>query len=143
MSANRTVTVLRLSPLIVIDHPTLPRLQLWPGPVDSSKLDSRERESIGKHQFGKIGGTMTSENALNAVAVLDDLIRDPQSRQRFYEDPDATLRNAGADPDDVPPHVWQALTEMTPAELAAIAALGIALAEDGLLDGSHLWLHGV
>jgi hypothetical protein len=86
---------------------------------------------------------MTSENALNAVAVLDDLIRDPQSRQRFYEDPDATLRNAGADPDDVPPHVWQALTEMTLAELAAIAALGIALAEDGLFDSGLLWHHVV
>jgi hypothetical protein len=86
---------------------------------------------------------MASENALNAVAILDDLIRDPQSRQQFYEDRDTTLRNAGADPDDVPPHVWQALTEMTLEELAAIAALGIALADDGLLDGSLPWQHGV
>jgi hypothetical protein len=84
---------------------------------------------------------MASENALNAVAILDDLIRDPQSRQQFYEDPDAALRNAGADPGDVPPHVWQALTEMTLEELAAIAALGIALAEDGLFDSGLLWHH--
>jgi hypothetical protein len=86
---------------------------------------------------------MASENALNAVAILDDLIRDPLTRQQFYEDPDATLRNAGADPADVPPHVWQALTEMTLDELTAIAVLGIALTEDGLLDGSLPWLHGV
>ena len=38
MSANRAVTVFRLSPLIVIDHPAPPRLQLWPGLVDSSNL---------------------------------------------------------------------------------------------------------
>jgi hypothetical protein len=86
---------------------------------------------------------MASENALNVVAILDDLIRDPQTRQQFYEDPDATLRNAGADPEDVPPHVWQALTEMTIEELTAIALLGVALAEDGLLDGSLPWIHGV
>jgi len=84
---------------------------------------------------------MASENALNAVAILDGLIRDPQSRQQFYEDPDDTLLNAGADPEDVPPHVWQTLTEMTLEELAAVAALGIALAEDGLLDGSLHWHH--
>jgi hypothetical protein len=86
---------------------------------------------------------MASENVPNVVGILDDLIRDPPSRQQFYEDPDATLRNAGANPDDVPPHVWQALTVMTLEELAAIAALGIALAEDGLLDGSLPWMHGV
>jgi hypothetical protein len=86
---------------------------------------------------------MVSENALNAVAILDDLIRDPQLRQQFYEDPDGTLRSVGASPGDVPPHVWQTLTEMTLAELAAIAALGIALFEDGFLDGSVSWRHGV
>jgi hypothetical protein len=86
---------------------------------------------------------MASEKALNAVAILDGLIRGPQSRRQFHEDPGATLRNAGADPDDVPPHVWQALTEVTLAELAAIAALGIALAEDELLDGSLPWRHVV
>ena len=86
---------------------------------------------------------MASENALNAVAVLDDLIRDPQSRLQFYEDSDDTLRNAGVDPDDVPAHVWQALTEMTLEELTAIAVLGIALAEDGLFDSGLLWRHAV
>jgi hypothetical protein len=84
---------------------------------------------------------MASENALNAIAILDSLIRDPQSRQQFYEDPDDTLLNAGASPADVPPHVWQALTEMTLDELTAIAVLGIALAEDGLLDSGLLWHH--
>jgi hypothetical protein len=84
---------------------------------------------------------MASENALNAVAILDDLIRDPQSRIQFYEDPDDTLRNAGVDPDDVPPHVWQVLTEMTLEELTAIAALGLALAEDGLFDSGLHWRH--
>ena len=86
---------------------------------------------------------MAGEGALNAIAKLDDLIRHPQSRQQFYEHPDATLRNAGADPDDVPRHVWQALTGMTLVELAAIAKLGIALYDDGLLDGSLPWRHGV
>jgi hypothetical protein len=86
---------------------------------------------------------MTSENVLNVVAILDGLIRDPESRLQFYEDPDATLRSAGADPADVPPHVWLALTEMTVEELTAIAVLGVALSQDGLLDGSLLWLHGV
>jgi hypothetical protein len=86
---------------------------------------------------------MASENALNAVAILDDLIRDPQTRQQFYEDPDATLRSVEADPEDLPPHVWQALTEMTLEELTAIAVLGVALAEDGLFDGSLLWHHVV
>ena len=86
---------------------------------------------------------MASENALNAVAILDDLIRDPQTRQQFYEDPYATLRNTGADPSDVPSEIWQALTEMTLEELSAIAALGVALAQAGLLDGSLLWHHVV
>ena len=86
---------------------------------------------------------MASENTLNAVAILDDLIRDPQSRLRFHEDPYGTLRNAGADPDDVPSEVWQVLTQMTLDELGAIADLGVALAEDGLLDGSLLWHHVV
>jgi hypothetical protein len=86
---------------------------------------------------------MTNENVLNVVAILDGLIRDPESRIQFYEDPDDTLRNAGADPEDVPPHVWLALTEMTLEELTAIAVLGVALSEDGLLDGRHAWLHGV
>jgi hypothetical protein len=76
---------------------------------------------------------MTIENARTAVSKLDRLIRDPQSRYQFHEDPHATLRNAGADPDDVPTAVWQVLTEMTPAELDAIAALGVALDEAGLL----------
>jgi hypothetical protein len=76
---------------------------------------------------------MTSENARAAVSTLDRLIRDPQSRRQFHEDPHATLRNAGADPDDVPTAVWQVLTEMTPAELDATATLGVALADAGLL----------
>jgi hypothetical protein len=86
---------------------------------------------------------MASESALNAVAILDGVIRDPESRVRFYEDPDDTLRDAGADPEDVPPHVWQALIEMTLEELTAVAALGIALAEDGLFDGGLHWHHVV
>lgn len=84
---------------------------------------------------------MASESAAYAVGVLDRLIRDPESRLQFYEDPDDTLLNAGANPSDVPPEVWQVLTEMTLEELTAIAALGIALAEAGLLDGSLRWLH--
>ena len=86
---------------------------------------------------------MASENALNAVARLDDLIRDPQSRQQFLDDPYVTLRHAGADPSDVPSEVWQVLTEMTFEELSAIADLGAALAEAGLFDGSLLWHHVV
>lgn len=86
---------------------------------------------------------MASENTVNALGILDDLIRDPESRQQFLEDPYTTLRNAGADPSDVPSEVWQALTEMTLEELSAIAALGVALAEAGLLDGSLLWHHVV
>jgi hypothetical protein len=86
---------------------------------------------------------MANENTLNALGILDDLIRDPQSRIQFLEDPYATLRNAGADPDDVPSEVWQVLTQMTLDELGAIANLGVALAEAGLLDGSLLWHHVV
>ena len=86
---------------------------------------------------------MASKNTVNALGILDDLIRDPQSRQQFLEDPYATLRNAGADPSDVPSEVWQTLTEMTLEELGAIADLGVALAEAGLLDGSLLWHHVV
>ena len=80
---------------------------------------------------------MTIENARTALSKLERLIRDPQSRHQFHEDPHATLRNAGADPDDVPTAVWQVLTEMTPAELDAIAALGVAMAEAGFLDGDQ------
>jgi hypothetical protein len=53
------------------------------------------------------------------------------------------MRAAGADPGNVPSEVWTTLTNMTLEELSAIAALGGALAEAGLLDGSLPWLHGV
>jgi hypothetical protein len=86
---------------------------------------------------------MASENTVNALGILDDLIRDPESRAQFYEDPYDTLQNAGADPGDVPPTVWGALTEMTLEELGAIAALGVALAEAGIFDGSLHWRHVV
>ena len=86
---------------------------------------------------------MASESAVYAIGVLDGLIRDPETRQQFYEDPDDTLLNAGVDPSDVPSEVWQVLTEMTLEELTALAALGIALAEAGLLDGSLSWHHVV
>jgi hypothetical protein len=82
---------------------------------------------------------MASENTLIALAKLDGLIRDPQSRQQFHEDPYATLQNAGAEPGHVPSAVWQALTAMTLEELGAIANLGVALAEAGLLDGDLAW----
>jgi len=80
---------------------------------------------------------MTTENARAAVSKVDQLIRDPRSRQQFHEDPHATLRNAGADPGDVPTAVWEILTDMTPAELEAVLALGIALADAGLLEGKQ------
>lgn len=82
---------------------------------------------------------MATENTLIALAQVDALIRDPESRQQFYEDPYATLQSAGVDPAGVPPAVWQALTEMTLEELGAIADLGIALAEAGLFDGDVAW----
>jgi len=82
---------------------------------------------------------MASENTLIALAQLDGLIRDPQSRQQFHEDPYATLQNAGAELGDVPSAVWQALTAMTLEELGAIANLGVALVEAGLLDGDLAW----
>lgn len=86
---------------------------------------------------------MASEEILGAIAKLDDTLRNPVSRRRFHEDPEGTMRDAGTDPDDVPPEVWWTLTHMTLMELAAIAELGVALAEDGLLDGRLPWQHGV
>ena len=80
---------------------------------------------------------MTTENARAAVSKLDRVICDPQSRRQFHEDPHATLRNAGAEPDDVPTAVWEILTDMTPAELEAVLALGVALADAGLLEGKQ------
>jgi hypothetical protein len=82
---------------------------------------------------------MATENTRAALSELDRLIRDPRTRYQFHDDPDTTFRNTGADPDDVPAGVWQALTEMGPAELDAVATLGDALAEAGLLDGNELW----
>ena len=76
---------------------------------------------------------MTSENIPPAVSELDRIIRDPQSRHQFHEDPHATLRNAGADPADVPEDVWQVITGLTNAELDAVAAVGVALERAGLL----------
>jgi hypothetical protein len=86
---------------------------------------------------------MATENTQIALSRLDQIIRDPQLRQRFSDYPHETLRNEGGEPDDVPSAVWQVLTEMSPAELAAIAALGAALAEDRLLDGDFVWRHVV
>jgi hypothetical protein len=82
---------------------------------------------------------MANENSRDALVELDRLIRDPRTRYQFRDDPHTTLRNTGADPDDVPTAVWQTLTEMTNAELDAIAALGTALAEAGVLDGDEPW----
>ena len=86
---------------------------------------------------------MTNDDTFNAVGILDGVLRDPVSRRSFYENPDSTMREAGADPGDVPSEVWTTLTNMTLEELSAIAALGGALAEAGLLDGSLPWKHGV
>lgn len=82
---------------------------------------------------------MTSENTLIALAKLDALIRDPLTRQQFQEDSYVTLREAGVELDDVPPVVWQALQQMSLEELTAIADLGVALDEAGLLHGDLAW----
>ena len=79
----------------------------------------------------------------DVMAALDDIIEDPVKRQRFIEHPDATLRDAGYDPADVPRPVWDVLTRMTFDELKAISDLGFALTEAGLLDGSLRWRHVV
>ena len=86
---------------------------------------------------------MANANILDVLGALDDIIRDPVTRQRFVEHPDITLREAGYDSDDVPPQVWDALTRMTFDELKAISDLGFALTEAGLLDGRLPWKHGV
>jgi hypothetical protein len=87
---------------------------------------------------------MASQNILNVVGVLDQIIRDPVTRQRFVEHPDITLREVSDySPDDVPPQVWNALTRMTFDELKAISDLGFALDEAGLLNGNLPWKHGV
>ena len=86
---------------------------------------------------------MASENTVNALGILDDLIRDPQSRIQFLDDPYTTMQNAGADPSDVPSGVWQVVIQMSLEELGAIADLGAALAAAGLFDGSLLWHHVV
>jgi hypothetical protein len=86
---------------------------------------------------------MAGEETLDAIAKLNDTLRNPVSRRRFHVDPEGTIRDAGGDPGDMPPEVWWTLTHMTLEELAAIAELGVALAEDGLLDGHLPWQHGV
>jgi hypothetical protein len=87
---------------------------------------------------------MASENTLDgALAALDGIFQDSGKRQQFVEDPEGTLGVAGYDPDDVPEQVWQALIHMSYQELTGIGDLGVALAQAGLLDGSHLWKHGV
>lgn len=86
---------------------------------------------------------MASENILEVLGVLDDIIRDPVTRQRFVEHPDVTLRDLEYDSDDVPPQVWDALTRMTFDELKALSDLAFALTEAGLLDGSLSWHHVV
>lgn len=53
------------------------------------------------------------------------------------------MRNRGADPDQVPSEVWATLTNMSLGELAAIAELGVALADTGWLDGAIAWRHVV
>jgi hypothetical protein len=82
---------------------------------------------------------MESDNTYIALAKLDELIRDPQSRQQFHEDPYATLQNARVELEDVPPNVLQTLTEMTLEELGALADLDAALAEAGLFDGNRVY----
>jgi hypothetical protein len=82
---------------------------------------------------------MATENTRIALSRLDELIRDPQSRQQFLEHPRETLQDTGSDPDDVPEAVWEALIRMSAEELTAIAALGAALDGAGLFDGSLAW----
>jgi len=86
---------------------------------------------------------MARKKILQVLGALDDIIRDPVTRQRFVEHPAIALREAGYDPDDVPPPVWDALTRMTFDELKAISDLGFALTEAGLLDGSLPYKHAV
>ena len=86
---------------------------------------------------------MVSDNILDVMAALDDIIRDPVTRQRFVEHPDVTLRAAGYDPDDVPSEVWEALIRMTFDELKAISDLGFALEAGGVFAANLPWRHGV
>ena len=86
---------------------------------------------------------MATEETLDAIAKLDDIIRDPVKRQRFVEHPDATLQDVGSDSDGVPQPVWEALTRMTFDELKAISDLGFALEADGVFNANLPWKHGV
>lgn len=82
---------------------------------------------------------MDRDSTLIALAKLDAIIRDPVSRQQFKADPYGTVAEAGIELENVPTQVWQVLVEMSFDELGAVAALGVALDESGLLSGDLAW----
>jgi hypothetical protein len=86
---------------------------------------------------------MTSHAPIDAVGILDDIIRDPGSRRQFKQHPVDTMRNKGANPDQVPSEVWATVTNMSLGELTAIAELGVALSDTEWLNGAIAWKHVV
>jgi len=86
---------------------------------------------------------MMNGSAIAAVEKLDDIIHNSGSRKKFKNNPESAMRDAGADPAEVPPEVWDTLTQMSLDELTAIADLGVALSDTGWLDGKIAWHHVV
>ena len=86
---------------------------------------------------------MGNNSTIDAVAKLDDIIRNPGLRKNFKDHPDQTMHEAGADPVHVPAEVWQTVTQMSIEELTAIADLGVALSDTEWLHGKIAWHHVV
>jgi len=86
---------------------------------------------------------MGNGSDVDAVAKLDEIIRNRGTRQNFHKHPKRTMQDEGGDPNAVPREVWDTVTHMSSAELDAIGELGVALDHSGLLDGHLAWRHVV
>ena len=63
---------------------------------------------------------MTSDDA---VAKLAQILSKGSSRKSFATDPDGTLRDNGVNPEDLPPEIYNVLSDLSDTELRAIARL--------------------
>ena len=73
-----------------------------------------------------------SGGAAGALAKLTTIIRDPETRGAFLEDPEGVMERAGVNAGDIPEPAWQAIKELGDDELRFISEFCDKFTEAGL-----------
>jgi hypothetical protein len=77
---------------------------------------------------------MASADQVRALEGIMNIFADPQSRRRFFADPQSTLEEAQVDTTPLPQEVVDAMFALTPSEMKALSSLNRSMVEAGLLE---------